>query len=179
MGKAALHASQTKKAAACVRRLCCMNNSRSFEDDVDEGPRERLLVGDGARQRLQGRPFRGASLLLLARPSARSRPSVKYTDTDGRLFYTPVPTDCGVRCVRFDVSLGPARVRASPPPPTRVRSDCLEMEPLCLSLSIAGSLRSGADAPREAPTWRSRRENKKQAHRAGVPDALLVFAPRP
>ena len=67
-----------------------MNNSRSFEDDVDEGPRERLLVGDGARQRLQGRPFGGASLLLLARPSARSRPSVKYTDTDGRLFYTPV-----------------------------------------------------------------------------------------
>ena len=66
-----------------------MNNSRSFEDDVDDGPRERLLVGDGARQRRQGRPFMGGDVLLVARPSVTSRSSVKYTDPDGRLFYTP------------------------------------------------------------------------------------------
>ena len=54
-----------------------MNNSRSFEDDVDEGPRERLLVGDGARQRRQGRPFLGGDVLLLARPPADRRPIVK------------------------------------------------------------------------------------------------------
>ena len=97
----------------------------------------------------------------------------------GHLVSRPFLTNahCGVRCVRFDVSLGPARVRASPPPPTRVRSDCLEMEPLSPS-----GLSAQEPMLREAPTWRSGPENKKQAqqpHRAGVPDALLVFAPRP
>ena len=60
-----------------VRRLRCMNNSRSFEDGLDEGPRERLLVGDSPRQRLQGRPFMGRGLLLLARPTAIAAACVK------------------------------------------------------------------------------------------------------
>ena len=75
--KAALLPLREKNKLQVVRRLLCMNNSRSFEDGLDEGPRERLLVGDSPRQRLQGLPFGGRELLLLARPSARSRPIVK------------------------------------------------------------------------------------------------------
>ena len=52
VGKAALSPLGGKKKLQVVRRLLCMNNSRSFEDGLDEGPRERLLVGDGPRQRL-------------------------------------------------------------------------------------------------------------------------------
>ena len=66
-----------------VRRLCCLNICAPCEDGVDDLPRERLLVGDSPRQRLQGRPFLGRGLLLLARPSARSRPSVKLPTQTG------------------------------------------------------------------------------------------------
>ena len=77
VGKAALSPLGGKKKRQVVRRLLCMNNSRSFEDGLDEGPRERLLVGDSPRQRLQGRPFMGRGLLLLARPTAIAAAAVK------------------------------------------------------------------------------------------------------
>ena len=72
--KAALSPLREKNKLQVVRRLLCMNNSRSFEDGLDEGPRERLLVGDGPRQRLSSgltRPCEAAASPSWFFPSLR------------------------------------------------------------------------------------------------------------
>ena len=75
--RAALTARRAKKKPQVVRRLRCRNICAPFEDRVEDRPQERLLVADGSRQRLQGRPFSGRRLLLLARPTAIAAAAVK------------------------------------------------------------------------------------------------------